>query len=181
MAVVPTVTGSIDSADLVEPDPTAPPLPRGDTVPGGLFSAPRVRGFEEYVAEPLRRLTRHNLRTRAVLDGDSWVLNGSKQFVSNGRRACLAIVFAVTDPELGKKVATALQKADASNPAKVNGVEYVGPQVGEQSGGAGGVPAEVGPVDRGRRTGAALVEEEDAVVLEDSAQPSRPAVGAGAR
>ncbi|OLT31053.1 hypothetical protein BJF82_02585 [Kytococcus sp. CUA-901] len=60
---------SIDSADLVEPDPTAPPLPRGDTVPGGLFSAPRVRGFDEYVAEPLRRLTRHNLRTRAMVSG----------------------------------------------------------------------------------------------------------------
>ena len=69
MAVVPTVTGSIDSADLVEPDPTAPPLPRGDTVPGGLFSAPRVHGFDEYVAEPLRRLTRHNLRTRAMVSG----------------------------------------------------------------------------------------------------------------
>ena len=60
---------SIDSADLVEPDPTAPPLPRGDTVPGGLFSAPRVRGFDEYVAEPLRRLTRQNLRTRAMVSG----------------------------------------------------------------------------------------------------------------
>jgi alkylation response protein AidB-like acyl-CoA dehydrogenase len=31
------------------------------------------------------------------------VLNGAKQFVSNGKRAQLAIVFAVTDPELGKK------------------------------------------------------------------------------
>lgn len=60
---------SIDSADLVEPDPSAPPLPRGDTVPGGLFSAPRVEGFEQYVAEPLRRLTRHNLRTRALVSG----------------------------------------------------------------------------------------------------------------
>ncbi|HLD66183.1 MAG TPA: acyl-CoA dehydrogenase family protein, partial [Pseudomonas sp.] len=32
-----------------------------------------------------------------------WVLNGAKQFVTNGKRAKLAIVFAVTDPELGKK------------------------------------------------------------------------------
>ncbi|WP_462417274.1 patatin-like phospholipase family protein [Kytococcus sp. Marseille-QA3725] len=60
---------SIDSADLVEPDPSAPPLPRGDTVPGGLFSAPRVTGFEEYVAEPVRRLTSRNLRTRAMVSG----------------------------------------------------------------------------------------------------------------
>ena len=31
------------------------------------------------------------------------MLNGSKQFCSNAKRAKLAIVFAVTDPELGKK------------------------------------------------------------------------------
>lgn len=31
------------------------------------------------------------------------MLNGAKQFVSNGKRAQLAIVFAVTDPALGKK------------------------------------------------------------------------------
>ncbi|MBB2896321.1 acyl-CoA dehydrogenase family protein [Pseudomonas sp. AS2.8] len=55
------------------------------------------------LTEPQAGSEAHNLRTRAVLDGDSWVLSGSKQFVSNGRRAGLAIVFAVTDPELGKK------------------------------------------------------------------------------
>ncbi len=31
------------------------------------------------------------------------MINGAKQFVSNGKRAKLAIVFAVTDPQLGKK------------------------------------------------------------------------------
>jgi hypothetical protein len=31
------------------------------------------------------------------------VLNGSKQFITNGKRAKLAIVFAVTDPDLGKR------------------------------------------------------------------------------
>jgi len=36
------------------------------------------------------------------VDGQ-WVLNGSKQFCSNAKRAKLAIVFAVTDPDLGKK------------------------------------------------------------------------------
>lgn len=43
------------------------------------------------------------IKTRAVLDGDAWVLNGAKQFTTNGARAGMAIVFAVTDPELGKK------------------------------------------------------------------------------
>ncbi len=55
------------------------------------------------LTEPHAGSEANNLRTRAELQGGSWVLNGAKQFVSNGKRAKLAIVFAVTDPELGKK------------------------------------------------------------------------------
>lgn len=55
------------------------------------------------LTEPQAGSEAHNLRTRAQLQGDHWVINGAKQFVSNARRARLAIVFAVTDPELGKK------------------------------------------------------------------------------
>lgn len=55
------------------------------------------------LTEPQAGSEAHNLRTRAVLDNGDWVLNGTKQFVSNGKRAKIAIVFAVTDPELGKK------------------------------------------------------------------------------
>jgi butyryl-CoA dehydrogenase len=43
------------------------------------------------------------IRSRARRDGDCYVLDGSKQFVTNGGRAGLAIVFAVTDPALGKR------------------------------------------------------------------------------
>jgi alkylation response protein AidB-like acyl-CoA dehydrogenase len=55
------------------------------------------------LTEPHAGSEAHNLRTRARLESDEWVITGAKQFVSNGRRAQLAIVFAVTDPELGKK------------------------------------------------------------------------------
>ncbi|MHB0763807.1 acyl-CoA dehydrogenase family protein [Stutzerimonas sp. NM35] len=55
------------------------------------------------LTEPQAGSEAHNLRTRAVLENGEWVINGAKQFVSNGRRAKIAIVFAVTDPELGKK------------------------------------------------------------------------------
>jgi alkylation response protein AidB-like acyl-CoA dehydrogenase len=55
------------------------------------------------LTEPQAGSEAHNLRTRAVLENGEWVLNGAKQFVSNGKRASLAVVFAVTDPELGKK------------------------------------------------------------------------------
>ncbi|MCL4819005.1 MAG: acyl-CoA dehydrogenase [Vicinamibacteria bacterium] len=42
-------------------------------------------------------------KTTAVLDGDSWVLNGSKTFITNGRIADVAVVMAVTDKAKGKK------------------------------------------------------------------------------
>ena len=44
-----------------------------------------------------------SIRTRAVRDGDFYVLNGAKQFITSGQNAKLAIVFAVTNPEAGKK------------------------------------------------------------------------------
>lgn len=55
------------------------------------------------LTEPQAGSEAHNLRTRAELKDGEWVLNGAKQFVSNGKRAQLAIVFAVTDPDLGKR------------------------------------------------------------------------------
>ncbi len=55
------------------------------------------------LTEPQAGSEANNLKTRAVLQDGRWVLNGSKQFVTNGKRAAVAIVFAVTDPGLGKK------------------------------------------------------------------------------
>ncbi|NNG05524.1 MAG: acyl-CoA dehydrogenase [Inquilinus sp.] len=43
------------------------------------------------------------LKTRARRDGNGWVLNGTKQFITSGQHGQVAIVFAVTDPEAGKK------------------------------------------------------------------------------
>jgi butyryl-CoA dehydrogenase len=43
------------------------------------------------------------LTTRAVRDGEEYVLSGVKQFITTGKHADLAIVFAVTDRERGKK------------------------------------------------------------------------------
>ncbi|PWV57348.1 acyl-CoA dehydrogenase family protein [Nocardiopsis sp. L17-MgMaSL7] len=41
------------------------------------------------------------IRTRAVRDGDEWVINGEKTFITGGEEADFALVFAVTDPERG--------------------------------------------------------------------------------
>ena len=43
------------------------------------------------------------IRTRAVRDGEHYVLTGTKQFITSGSTADIAIVFAVTDPGAGKK------------------------------------------------------------------------------
>jgi alkylation response protein AidB-like acyl-CoA dehydrogenase len=42
-------------------------------------------------------------RTTAVKKGDTWVLNGSKTFITNGGHADCAVVLAVTDKEKGTK------------------------------------------------------------------------------
>lgn len=43
------------------------------------------------------------LKTRARRDGNHWVIDGTKQFISNGKHGDLAITFAVTDPDAGKR------------------------------------------------------------------------------
>jgi len=43
------------------------------------------------------------IATRAERDGDSWVLNGVKQFITTGKNADVAVVFAVTDKAGGKR------------------------------------------------------------------------------
>ena len=44
-----------------------------------------------------------SLRTTAKLDGDEWVLNGSKVFISNGGIADVNVVVATVDPDLGHR------------------------------------------------------------------------------
>ncbi|KPV42789.1 acyl-CoA dehydrogenase [Alicyclobacillus ferrooxydans] len=48
-----------------------------------------------------------SIRTRAVRDGDHYVLNGNKVFITNGGEADVYCVFAVTDPKRGNRGITA--------------------------------------------------------------------------
>jgi butyryl-CoA dehydrogenase len=43
------------------------------------------------------------ITTRAERDGDAYILNGVKQFITSGKYADVAVVFAVTDKTAGKK------------------------------------------------------------------------------
>lgn len=57
------------------------------------------------------------LRTRAVQDGDSWVLNGEKWFITGADGAAFSIVVAQTDPEADPKYAGySLFLVDSDNP-----------------------------------------------------------------
>jgi len=44
-----------------------------------------------------------NIRTRAVREGDSWILDGGKVYITNGGYAHVITVMAVTDPALGAR------------------------------------------------------------------------------
>ena len=53
-------------------------------------------------AEPFAGSDAGAIATTAVLDGDQFVLNGHKRFVTSGRQARVAIVYALTDPSKGR-------------------------------------------------------------------------------
>ena len=59
------------------------------------------------LTEPQAGSDASSLKTRARLEGDHYVLNGSKQFITSGQNAGVVIVFAVTDPQAGKRGITA--------------------------------------------------------------------------
>jgi len=55
------------------------------------------------LTEPQAGSDASSLKARARLEGDHYVLTGSKQFITSGQNAGVVIVFAVTDPEAGKR------------------------------------------------------------------------------
>ncbi|OEO27047.1 acyl-CoA dehydrogenase [Pseudomonas sp. J237] len=67
------------------------------------------------------------VKTTAVLDGDDYIINGSKTFITNGYLADLVIVVAKTDPKAGAK-GTSLFLVEASTPGFTKGqrLEKVG-------------------------------------------------------
>ena len=55
------------------------------------------------LTEPQSGSDASNVKTTAVKDGDEWVINGEKCFITNGGEADIACVFAMTDPSKGTK------------------------------------------------------------------------------
>jgi acyl-CoA dehydrogenase len=67
----------------------------------GTPAEPKVGAFA--VTEPGAGSDVSSLRTRAVRDGDDWVLNGQKVFITNGGIASVHVVVATVDPTLGHR------------------------------------------------------------------------------
>jgi alkylation response protein AidB-like acyl-CoA dehydrogenase len=67
------------------------PLARGDMLGAFCLTEPHVGSDAS------------GLRTTAVKDGDAYVINGVKQFITSGKHGDVAIVIAVTDKGAGKK------------------------------------------------------------------------------
>ena len=67
------------------------PLARGEMI--GAFG----------VTEPGAGSDAASIRTRAERDGDDYVLNGSKTYITNGKLCDVVSLFAVTDPSMGAR------------------------------------------------------------------------------
>ncbi|MCR9257769.1 MAG: acyl-CoA dehydrogenase family protein [Alphaproteobacteria bacterium] len=67
------------------------PLASGDWV--GAFCLTEPQGGSDAGA----------IKTKVVRDGNKWILSGTKQFITSGANADVALVFAVTDPDAGKR------------------------------------------------------------------------------
>lgn len=66
-----------------------------------LASGEWIGGFA--LTEPQAGSDAANLKTKALRDGDAYVITGTKQFITSGKNGNVVIVFAVTDAGAGKK------------------------------------------------------------------------------
>jgi alkylation response protein AidB-like acyl-CoA dehydrogenase len=72
------------------------------------------------LTEPMSGSDAGTMKTRAVLDGDAYVINGRKSWVTSGPVAEYVVLFAVTDPEKGSKGVSAFL-IDANQPGLIRG------------------------------------------------------------
>jgi len=76
------------------------------------------------LTEPNAGTDAGNQQTTAVLDGDSYVINGTKIFVTSGNMADVVIICAVTDKSKGAKGITAFIVEKGWNGFKVGSLEH---------------------------------------------------------
>jgi len=79
------------------------------------------------MSEPGTGSDLQGIKTTAIADGDEYVINGSKTFISNGQQADLVIVVCKTDPNAGAKgISLLLVEAGTPGFEKGSNLEKIG-------------------------------------------------------
>jgi len=84
----------------------------------GVASGEKIGAYS--LTEPMSGSDAGTMRSRAVRDGDTYVINGRKSWVTSGPVADVVILFVMTDPERGHRGITAFL-VDATRPGFVRG------------------------------------------------------------
>src|ERR687896_613067 len=91
--------------ELVQTDMATPPVfVLGTEEQKREYLVPAIRGERISclgITEPDAGSDVAGIQTRAVRDGDDWVISGSKTFITNGHRADLIVLVTKTDPDAG--------------------------------------------------------------------------------
>jgi alkylation response protein AidB-like acyl-CoA dehydrogenase len=97
--------GGLAMGVAVQTDMAMPPILQfGTEQQKQEYLVPSIRGERIAclgITEPDAGSDVAGIKTRAVRDGDEWVINGSKTFITNGHRADYIVLVTKTDPEAG--------------------------------------------------------------------------------
>src|ERR687896_1746324 len=97
--------GGLAMGIAVHTDMATPPiLAFGTEEQKRAYLVPSIRGQKISclaITEPDAGSDVAGIKTRAVRDGDEWVINGSKTYITNGHRADYIVLVTKTDPEAG--------------------------------------------------------------------------------
>jgi alkylation response protein AidB-like acyl-CoA dehydrogenase len=98
-------SGGLAMGLAVHTDMATPPiLAFGTEEQKQAYLVPAIRGEKISclgITEPDAGSDVAGIRTRAVRDGDDWVINGSKTYITNGHRADFIVLVTKTDPDAG--------------------------------------------------------------------------------
>ena len=121
--------------------PPGTPEQIADWVPQCFGIGDEVKLGAYAVTEPQAGSDVKSLRTTAKLDGDEWVLNGTKVFITNGGIADVHVVVATVDPELGHRGQASFVIPKGPRPAPgQEGDEDRDPRLAHRRGDPGGLP-----------------------------------------
>src|SRR5215211_5065832 len=97
--------GGLAMGVAVHTDMATPPiLAFGTEEQKQAYLVPSIKGRKISclgITEPDAGSDVSGIKTRAVRDGDEWVINGSKTFITNGHRADFIVLVTKTDPDAG--------------------------------------------------------------------------------